>query len=443
MYLKEQNSVVDLVKAELEIKKYLKIRYSNNRTINLYTKRFIDLIKYYPATEPINISELELNNYIKILINRKDSRSLIIQFIQVAEYYYNHIHKKSYVIYRKNLPKASIKDIDILSQEEIFLMIDNFRNPKHRVIFVLVYACCLDLSELLNIELSDLNTKKPPFHIRIRKNNSDSIRKVFISKKIVDYLDEYWKSCKEKPKQYLIESTKPKLRYSRASSEKVIKKSFEEAGISSASVIKALKRSYIKHMLNLGIPMIVILESLDIYHFDSIKKYTKIFHGNIKIDFTPLDKFVNKPSIIEPEMQDLEKIIFTLKEKDEQEYLLEAIQCFRIGALKAGIVFSWSAFIRILQNRCVELGFKEINTAAMKLKFTKKFSKITDFETIKEMNLLKLALELKVLSKHQKIQMDNNLDTRNHCGHPSSYILEINKAKGFIEDIVSFIKNSK
>ncbi|GGD11879.1 tyrosine-type recombinase/integrase [Hyunsoonleella pacifica] len=435
--------MVDIVKAELEIRQYLKIRYSNNRTINLYTKRFIDLIKYYPATEPINISESELNKYIKILINRKDSRSLIIQFIQVAEYYYNHIHKKSYVIYRKNLPKASIKDIDILSQEEIFVIIENFKNAKHRAIFILVYACCLDLSELLNIELSDLNTKKPPFHIYIRKNNPDQNRKVFISKKIVDYLDEYWKSCDHKPKRYLIESTESKTKYSRTSAEKVIKKSFEEAGISSKSVIKVLKRSYIDHMINLGVPIIVILDSLGIYHFDSIKKYTKIFHGNIKIDFTPLDKFVNKESIIEPEMQDLEKIIFTLKEKDEQEYLLEAIQCFRIGALKAGIVFSWSAFIRILQNRCVESGFKEINSAATKLKFNKKFSKITDFETIKEMNLLKLAFELKVLSKHQKIQMDNNLDIRNHCGHPSSHILEINKAKGFIEDIVSFIKSNK
>ena len=196
-----------------------------------------------------------------------------------------------------------------------------------------------------------------------------------------------------------------------------------------------------QHMVALGIPIIVILESLGIQGFDTINKYTKAIHGNIKIEFTPLDKLIGNPKVNEPEIEDLEKLVFTLKSKDEREYLLEAIQCFRSGALKAGIVFTWSAFIRILQNRCINKGYKSINLAAEKLKFSKRFAKITDFESIKETNLLKLALELKIISKHQKSQMDNNLDLRNHCGHPSSYKPEINKAKAFIEDIVNLIKN--
>ncbi|NOQ28044.1 MAG: tyrosine-type recombinase/integrase [Bacteroidales bacterium] len=433
--------MIDLVQAELEIKKYLKIRYSNEKTIELYAKRFMDLLRYYPATEPIEITESELNLYIKILINRKDSRSLIVQFIQVAEFYFNHIYKKSYVLYRKNIPKAIEKEIDTLDQEEIFLMIENFTNMKHQIVFILVYSCCLELSELLNVRVSDINSKKFPYFIQIRNSTGEIVRKAPISQRIIEYLKGYWKYCKIKPEEYLLEGAKVGTKYGKTSAEKVIKKAFEDNGLSSESVIKVLKRTYMQHMVDLGIPIILILESLGIQHFDTIKKYTKALHGHIKIDFTPLDKLIGKPKINEPEIEDLEKLIFTLKSKDEQEYLLEAILCFRSGALKAGIVFSWSAFIRILQNRCVEKGYKAINVASEKMKFPKKFSKITDFETIKETNLLKLAFELKVISKHQKSQMDNNLDLRNHCGHPSIYKPEINKAKAFIEDIVSLIKN--
>lgn len=433
--------MIDLIQAETEIKKYLKIRYTNGKTIELYAKRFMDFLKYYPATEPLEIRESEINTYIKVLINRKDSRSLILQFIQVAEFYYNHIHKKSFILYRKNLPRQIEKEINVLDQEEVFRIIENFTNLKHKAIFVLMYSCCLELSELINIRISDLNSKRYPYSIQVRDRNGEVYRKAIISEKVIGSLNKYWKDCKTKPTEYFIEGAKLGTRYSKSSAEKVIKRSFEEVGITGESAIKVLRRTYMQHMVDLGVPIIIILDSLGIQHFDSIKKYTKAIHGDVTIDFTPLDKLIGKSKINEPEVDDLERLIFTLKSKDEQEYLLEAIQCFRSGALKAGIVFSWSAFIRNLQNKCIDKGYERINEAAAKLKFAKKFSNLIDFETIKETNLLSLALELKVLSKHQKSEMENNLNLRNHCGHPSSYKPEINKAKAFIEDVVILMKN--
>jgi len=433
--------MVDLAKVEIEIRKYLRVRYSNYKTVDVYTKRLLDLVKYYPATEPLELTESEINSYVKVLISRKDSRSLIIQFLQVAEYYFNHIHKKSIVLYRKNLPKQIVKKVDVLNQEDVFMMIDSTKNLKHRAVLVLVYSCCIELSELLSIRITDLNTKRQPYCIQIRNKSGEVYRKAPISKKIIGYLNEYWKDCKLKPTEYFFEGPKAGIKYGRSSAEKTIKKSFEDIGISGESVIKVLRHSYMSHMVDLGIPLTTVVESLGLDHFESIRRYAKAIHGDIGINFTPLDRLIGNSRINEPEVEELETLVFKLKSKDEQEYLLEAIQCFRSGSLKAGIVFSWSAFIRYIQNKCVDKGYKTINQAAEKLKFKKKFSKLTDFETIKETNLLSLALELKVLSKHQKSQMDNNLDLRNHCGHPSIYKPEINKAKAFLEDIVNVMKN--
>jgi hypothetical protein len=243
----------------------------------------------------------------------------------------------------------------------------------------------------------------------------------------------------------LFEGAKKGEKYSETSVHNVIKKSFEHAGFTSDSEIKVLRLSHIKHMTDLGIPLIIVLDNIGIRHYESIHRYTKLVHGNSKIDFTPLDKIIGNQKIFEPEIEELERIIFffTLSTEDEQEYLVEALLCFRAGALKAGIVFTWSACIRYLQIRCIAKGYPAINRALKKMQSNKNISSLPDFETIKELNLLTIAFELKIISKHEKSQMENNLDLRNHCGHPSEYKPEINKAKAFIEDIINLIKKKK
>lgn len=435
--------MIDFNEIEVDIKNYLKIRYNNRVTIDLYSLRLMDLFKYYPATLPLELTEKEINNYIRVLVNRKSSFSYVSQFIQAAEYYYNHINKKSYIFNRKILPPKIETKVEILDQKDIFLMIDNFSNKKHKALFTLIYSCCLELSELLSIRLSDINTKKYPFYAKIRDTNDEIKRQCYISNRVKHVLAEYWKSCNSKPEMFLFEGDFKGKKYSKTSARNIVKNTFKDNGFSCSSEIKVLRISYMKHMVELGMPIINVLDNLGIWNFETIKKYTNIIHGELKIDFTPLDKIIGNPKISEPEIESLESVIFSLKSEEVQEYLLEALQCFRAGALRAGIVFTWSACIRFLQKKCITKGFPEINKALTKMKSPKKVKKLSDFEVIKEMNLLAIAFELKIISKHERKELENNLDLRNHCGHPSVYKPEINKAKAFIEDIVNLLKKNE
>ena len=432
--------MTNFIEAEIEVKKYLRIRYQNSTTVDLYALRLIELFKYYPATNPIEISELEINGFIKVLVNRKSSYSLVNQFIQSAEYYYNHINKKSYIFDKRNLPKRIEKSVQILDQKDVFLIIDNFSNTKHKAIFALIYSCCLEIRELLNIRQSDINTKRLPYFINIRDKNNTIYRQCYISNRVKKLIAKYWTDCSHKPISYLFEGAKEGEKYSETSVHSVIKKSFADVGLTSDFEIKVLRLSYIKHMVDLGVPLIKVLDNIGIRHFESIKRYTKLIHGDSKLDFTPLDKIIGNPKIYEPEIEELERIIFTLNTEDEQEYLLEALQCFRAGALKAGIVFTWSACIRFLQIKCIAKGYPSINEVLKKMQSNKNISNLSDFETIKESNFLTIAFELKIISKHEKSQLENNLNLRNHCGHPSEYKPEINKAKAFVEDIINLMK---
>lgn len=431
--------MTDFDKIRAELKNYFRLRGYQELTIDLYVQRLIDLFKYYPTTEPHIISELQVHSYITVLINRKLSYSTINQFFCAAEYYYNHVNKYDYRFNRYLLPKKKEKPFETLTQEQVFYLIDNTENLKHKTIITLLYSCGLESSELTNIKIEDVNPKTAPKKIIIRDNNNNIVRYAVTSDKILNLLRDYYKEYK--PKTWLFEGVKENTKYSQSSTRSLVETAFENAGFILDSEVRVLKKSYIKHLTELGVPLIVVLNHLGIKNTESIEKYTRIIHGIEPIAFTPFDKIIANSDTKEIDINDLEEIVFSLENIDEKEYLKEAISCFRIGALRAGIVFSWVAFVRFIQNKCVDLGYDAINSALQKsYNGSKPIRSLDDFETLKDNTVLTIAFNLGVISKHQKVQLENDLDLRNHCGHPSSYKPEINKAKGFIEDIVNIMK---
>lgn len=431
--------MTDFDKEMVDIKEYFKLRGYHENTINLYSNWLLGLFKYYPTTVPSAISESQVKSYITILTNRKLSFSSVNQFLQAIYFFYNQIHKKDYKFDKRLLPRKTEKIIDTLSQEQIFLIIDNIQNIKHKTIVVLLYSCGLEVSELVNIKHSNIKSKSKPPKIVLHDNCNRVLRQAILSKKALELMREYW--LRYQPKTWLFEGSKEGSQYSLSSVRKIVADAFGNVGFTMDSEIKVLKRSYIKHLVELGVPLIVVMKHLDIKINNSIERYANFIHGESKVSFSPYDKLIGKPEIKEPEIEELEKLVFTLQNKDEIEYLIEAISCFRVGALRAGIVFSWASAARFLQNKCIEKGFKQINNALQTLNpGAKQIKVLEDFETIKDITLLSIALRLKITSKHQKSQLENNLDLRNHCGHPSSYIPEINKAKAFVEDIVNLMK---
>jgi site-specific recombinase XerD len=431
--------VTDFDKIKAELKDQFKLRGYQELTINLYVLRLIDLFKYYPTTEPHLISESQIQSYITILINRNLSYSTISQFYSAADYYYNHINRNDFRFNKRLLPQRRESPFETLTQEQIFFIIDNIQNIKHKTIVTLMYSCGLESSELINIKISDINSKTKPNKITIRDKDKNIIRYAIISEKVLKILREYY--LQFQPVTWLFEGQKPNTPYTFTSVRSVVQDAFENAGFNLDSEIKVLKKSYLKHLTELGIPLIVVLNHLGIRSSESIERYTRLIHGELSITFTPFDRIVSNSEKKEIEIDDLESIIFSLENEDEKEYLMEAISCFRVGALRAGIVFSWVACTRFIQNKSIEYGYPAINSALQKSNAGgKKIKGLDDFETLKDFTILSIAFELGVITKHQKSQLENNLDLRNHCGHPSSYTPEINKAKAFVEDIVNIMK---
>jgi hypothetical protein len=143
---------------------------------------------------------------------------------------------------------------------------------------------------------------------------------------------------------------------------------------------------------------------------------------------------------IENDVETLKTLIAKITDADIKDYLDEALKCLNVGALRATVVFSWTATIRTIQVNLLLHGVHAVNIAIQKHDLKSRFvNRLDDFAYVKDSVTLLAAMDLGDLDKNEKDTLKEALDLRNRCGHPSKYKPGIKKVSSYIEDIVSII----
>lgn len=92
----------------------------------------------------------------------------------------------------------------IINHDELLKIINSIPNIKHKTIIYLAYSTGMRISEICNVMLTDIDSKRMLILIRSGKGRKD--RYVPMSKSLLDQLQSYYSNYKEKPKTYLFES---------------------------------------------------------------------------------------------------------------------------------------------------------------------------------------------------------------------------------------------
>jgi len=136
----------------------------------------------------------------------------------------------------------------------------------------------------------------------------------------------------------------------------------------------------------------------------------------------------------------LDALIAGLTDPVVKGFINEAATCLKVGALKASIVFVWAGAIRTLQDKVWATGFKAVNAAIQAHDpAARTVKKIADFQYIKDATFLLAAEGVGVVDKAQRGILEESLNLRNKCGHPTNYSPGPNKAKSFIEDVTGIV----
>ena len=272
-----------------QIKKYIQWlsskRYSPN-TIKTYSEALKSFLIFYrekTITEITNEDVVIYNN--EYILKNNLSSSYQNQIVNAIKLFFTTIRGTKIEIDKIHRPKRSKNLPNVLSKEEIKLILNAHSNIKHKTMLSLIYSCGLRRSELLNLKPADINSKRGIVIIKQGKGKKDRISP--LSLKILEMLREYYSIYK--PAIWLFEGQNSGEKYSEQSLQSVLKQALQKVGTKKPITLHWLRHSYATHLLESGTDLRYIQELLGHSSSKTTEIYTHVSTKSIQQIKSPFD----------------------------------------------------------------------------------------------------------------------------------------------------------
>ncbi len=147
---------------------------------------------------------------------------------------------------------------------------------------------------------------------------------------------------------------------------------------------------------------------------------------------------------------ELQKLVPTITNPAESEYLREAIDCANAGYRKAAVVLGWCAAVDRLQRKVLAVGLQKFNdtSSALKNKTTGKFAKwnkefkvttLSELQSVFDTDLLVVLEGMGLLDGNQAERLRTGFQYRNHSAHPGEAPIDDPHLIAFFTDIATIV----
>ncbi len=285
---KAKNNYINTT-AQPKIERFIKWmqskRYSAS-TIDTYTEALKTFLKYHYQKPIEEISNQDIINFnTDYILKQNLSSSYQNQFVNSLKLFFREIENRNLDVELIHRPKREKLLPNVLSKEEVKIIINASTNAKHRAMLSLIYACGLRRSELLNLKFEHIDSKRNILIIKQSKGKKDRIAP--LSLKIIEMLREYYTAFK--PKVYLFEGQELGTKYSEQSLQKVLKQALEKVKITKPVTLHWLRHSYATHLLESGTDLRYIQELLGHNSSKTTEIYTHVSTKNLQNIKSPFD----------------------------------------------------------------------------------------------------------------------------------------------------------
>lgn len=168
----------------------LQLAGMSERTQECYT-RAVRMVVAFHGKDPDQITEKELEDY---FLHRKNTDKWSAATLRIAysgiKFFFVNVLKRKWHIFTYLKAKRERTLPCILSNEEVFRILDNITTFHNYVFHSTVYACGLRLSEALALQVSDIDGQRKLIHIHRGKGAKD--RYVPLPEDTYQLLRRYW-----------------------------------------------------------------------------------------------------------------------------------------------------------------------------------------------------------------------------------------------------------
>ena len=215
---------------------------------------------------------------------KKASATSQNQMINAIKFYYEKVLKRERVVYDLPRPKKSIQLPKIFSEKEIKRLLQAPNNIKHKCILLTIYSTGIRLSELLNLRLQDIDSKRMSVFIKGGKGKKD--RYTVLSPILLEHLRHYYKIYL--PEYWLFEG-QDCGQYSPRSVQQILRNAIKKSRVNSFGTVHTLRHSFATHLLENGTDLRYIQHLLGHASTKTTEIYTHITKHHMAKLKSPLD----------------------------------------------------------------------------------------------------------------------------------------------------------
>ena len=265
------------------IEEEMKLRNYSNQTIKAYTGVVKDLHRYFKPKNLRSLNQSDIKRYLLHKIDKNLSSQTISLYANAINYLFLNIYKDK-VFKKIKHPKRNKGLPVVLAKKEILLILNQIKNPKHRLIIQVAYGSGLRVSEVVNLKVQDIDTDSKTILVKNGKGKKDRI--TVLSGKICNDLNKIM--VLKKPKGIVFESERGG-KLTTTTLQKIFKMALQKSGVKKPATFHSLRHSFATHLLENGVDIRYLQELLGHQNIRTTQGYTQVTNPQLKNIKSPLE----------------------------------------------------------------------------------------------------------------------------------------------------------
>ena len=258
-----------------------------DRTRESYLWAVTGLARFYHRA-PDRISDDDIQAYlVHLLRDRQRSWSTCNIVVNGLRFFYHTTLKRDRTTFTIPSPRQSGKLPVVLSREEVQRLLSHATNPRHRTMLMTTYAAGLRLSEVLHLQVPDIDAAR--MTIRVVQGKGGKDRYTLLSARLLEALRAYWKV--ERPRDWLFPARArgPARPMDPSSLQKAYHDAKRRAGITKPGGVHTLRHCFATHLLEAGVDLHTIQRLLGHGHLSTTTRYFQLTRHTQTGPGSPLD----------------------------------------------------------------------------------------------------------------------------------------------------------
>lgn len=274
----------------------LQLKAYSKSTITTYRSEFIQLLKLL-NNHPVDALTVEdLKRYMQyVLVQERLSENTAHSRLNALKFYFEQVLKREKFFWEIPRPKKALQLPKLLNETEIRKLFNALVNKKHRAMLFTAYSAGLRVSEIVNLKIADIDSKRMQIFVANAKGKKD--RYVNLSPVVLDILRNYIAAYKPAPRVYLFESEQTMQPYAIRTVQQIFTNAKNKAGIKKEVGVHSLRHSFATHLLDKGTDIRYIKDLLGHFDIKTTERYLHVSKTQLINIVSPFDDLWNSEKI--------------------------------------------------------------------------------------------------------------------------------------------------